>query len=218
MAIILLSGGQDSTTALLWALHTLKPPIQALTFRYKQRHAVEVECAERICQKLNIPHAFLEVDGLWSKLQVSSALTSPAVAIEVPAQGLPTTFVPGRNLVFLTLAAIWGYGGGDYELVIGVSEVDYSGYPDCREPFLRAAESALAYALDKPVQIHAPFLHRDKAWLWRYAEEMGYRAFIEEETHTCYQGVRVLRHPWGYGCGECPACKLRAQGYKAAFG
>ncbi|MEN2993306.1 MAG: 7-cyano-7-deazaguanine synthase QueC [Bacteroidia bacterium] len=219
MAIVLFSGGQDSTTALLWAVRHLPGPWQALSFAYGQRHAVELTAAQTIIQRLalsGLSHTILSIGELWQNLAVPSALTQ-ALPIEQGPSGLPSTFVPGRNLIFLTLAAIWGYARQDYTLVIGASQVDYSGYPDCREGFLQAAEKTLQEALEQPIRIIAPFLYWDKAQLWRYADELGYKEFIAEHTHTCYLGDRTKRHPWGYGCGSCPACLLRRKGYEQAF-
>lgn len=216
MAILLLSGGQDSATALLWAQENLKEPLWALSFSYGQRHFIELECARRVADRLGVPHTVVELGSLWAQWGVPSALTAEKPIEETPA-GLPNTFVPGRNLLFLVVAAIWGYPRGETRLVIGASQVDYSGYPDCREPFLVAAQTALAQALDRPVEVLAPFLHWDKARLWRYAEARGARELIVEETHTCYRGERTTRYPWGYGCGECPACRLRKAGYENAF-
>lgn len=216
MPIVLLSGGQDSTTALLWARENLLGQLYALTFAYGQRHAVELSCARRVAVHFGIPHHLIDFGGLWASLG-ENALTSEA-PIVTARSGLPTTFVPGRNLFFLTAAAAWGYPRGETELVIGVSQVDYSGYPDCRAPFIEAAQEAISRALDQSVRIHAPFLYMDKADLWRYADQRGYKEFIVEETHTCYIGDRIHRHPWGYGCGECPACQLRQAGYQSAFG
>ncbi|GIV24315.1 MAG: 7-cyano-7-deazaguanine synthase [Bacteroidia bacterium] len=216
MAIILLSGGQDSATALLWAQENLKEPLWALSFSYGQRHLVELACAHRVAQLLGVPHTVLELGSLWAQWEVPSALTAEK-PIQVTPDGLPTTFVPGRNLLFLVVAAIWGYPRGETRLVIGASQVDYSGYPDCRGPFMAAAQAALTQALDRPIEVLAPFLDWDKAQLWRYADSRGARELIAEETHTCYQGDRTHRHPWGYGCGACPACQLRKAGYERAF-
>lgn len=216
MPVILLSGGQDSTTALLWARENLPGNLYALSFSYGQRHKVELTCAGRIAAHFGVPHIVVDFGPLWSSLG-QNALTGD-IPIETAAGGLPTTFVPGRNLFFLTAAAAWGYPRGESELVIGVSQVDYSGYPDCRAPFIEAARGALTQALDRTVRIHTPFLYMDKAALWRYADSLGYREFIAEETHTCYTGDRTHRHPWGYGCGACPACQLRRAGYESAFG
>ncbi|MCS7297942.1 MAG: 7-cyano-7-deazaguanine synthase QueC [Bacteroidia bacterium] len=216
MAVVLLSGGQDSTTALLWTKANLSPPWYAITFAYRQRHQIEIECAKRIAQKLEVFHTIIDIGALWNALEVVNALTAE-LPITQTLEGLPTTFVPGRNLFFLTAAAAWGYPRSETDLVIGVSQVDYSGYPDCRAPFLEAAEKALSEALARSIRIHAPFLHMDKAQLWKYADALGYREFIAEETHTCYLGQRDVRHPWGYGCGQCPACRLRQAGYENAF-
>lgn len=194
----------------------LLPPYQALSFRYGQRHEVELTCAAEVAAALGLSHGVLDLGDLWGRLAVPSALTQ-ALPIEEGPAGLPTTFVPGRNLVFLTLAAIWGYPRGFDELVIGVSQVDYSGYPDCRGGFIEAAQAAISQALGKAVRIHAPFLAWDKARLWQYAAQEGLLPLIVAHTHTCYQGVRSVLHEWGYGCGECPACLLRKEGYRRAF-
>ncbi|MCS7189158.1 MAG: 7-cyano-7-deazaguanine synthase QueC [Bacteroidia bacterium] len=217
MAIVLLSGGQDSTTALLWALRELREPLYALTFLYGQRHAIEIQAAKQIAEKLRVAHYVLDLGALWESLAVPSALTREQ-PIEMLPTGLPSTFVPGRNLFLLSAAAVWGYPRGETSLIMGVNQIDYSGYPDCRAPFLEAAEEALKYALDSPIRIIAPFLFWDKARLWQYAKEIGYLDFIVEETHTCYLGERAIRHVWGYGCGTCAACHLRKVGYEQAFG
>ncbi|MCS6895475.1 MAG: 7-cyano-7-deazaguanine synthase QueC [Bacteroidia bacterium] len=217
MPIVLLSGGQDSTTALIWAMENLSSPFYAISFLYSQRHQVEIACARRIAGHFGIPHETIDLGPLWQSLSIETSLTAEK-PISYDPEGLPTTFVPGRNLFFLTAAAAWGYKRGETELVIGVSQVDYSGYPDCRAPFIAAAEKALSEALARTMRIHAPFLYTDKAGLWKYAAERGYREFIAEETHTCYLGERFHREPWGYGCGKCPACVLRKAGYEAAFG
>ncbi|GIV23490.1 MAG: 7-cyano-7-deazaguanine synthase [Bacteroidia bacterium] len=217
MALVLLSGGQDSATALLWALQEGKEPVRAISFVYGQRHAVELDCAKRIAAQLRVPHVVIELGSLWEALQVSSALTEEKPIQTLPT-GLPSTFVPGRNLIFLAAAAIWGYPRNEHTLILGVSQVDYSGYPDCREPFIKSAEQTLSHALDRPISIQAPLLFWDKARIWKYADSLGYREFIAEETHTCYMGDRTQRHPWGYGCGTCPACLLRKAGYEQAFG
>ncbi len=216
-AIVLLSGGQDSATAALWMQRQLEGPYKALTFRYGQRHEVEVAAAQAVAKALGLPHVILEVGDLWGLLGVESALTKEE-EIKEGERGLPTTFVPGRNLVFLVLAAIWGYRRGYQEIVVGISQVDYSGYPDCRGPFLEAAQRAISQALDVQYLLHAPFLEWDKAALWRYAAAEGALELIRKQTHTCYRGTREKLHEWGYGCGTCPACELRRRGYEAAFG
>ena len=216
-ALVLLSGGQDSATAALWMRKNLEGPYVALTFLYGQRHVVEVEAAREVASVLGIVHVVLDVGRLWGVLEVGSALTAGG-EIGVGERGLPTTFVPGRNLVFLVLAAVWGYPRGYRDMVIGASEVDYSGYPDCRGPFLKAAEQAVSLALDEGYRVHAPFLRWGKAEIWRYAAAEGALELIREKTHTCYLGVRTELHSWGYGCGMCPACTLRRRGYEEAFG
>ena len=215
-AIVLLSGGQDSATAALWMRKNLEGPYVAITFRYGQRHEVEVEAAREVAAALGIAHVVLDVGRMWELLEVGSALTAEG-EIGIGERGLPTTFVPGRNLVFLVLAAVWGYPRGYRDIVIGASEVDYSGYPDCRGPFLEAAGQAVSLALDERYRVHAPFLQWGKAEIWRYAAAEGALELIREKTHTCYRGVREELHPWGYGCGACPACVLRQRGYEQAF-
>ncbi len=215
-AIVLLSGGQDSATAALWMRRNLAGPYVAITFRYGQRHEIEVEAARAVAEALGMSQVVLDIGTLWKLLEVESALTGE-VEMGVGAEGLPTTFVPGRNLVFLVLAAIWGYRRGYRDIVVGVSQVDYSGYPDCRGPFLKAAQMAVSQALDAVYHIHAPFLEWDKAAIWRYAASEGALELIREKTHTCYRGVRDELHEWGYGCGTCPACELRRRGYEEAF-
>lgn len=194
----------------------LAPPYTALSFRYGQRHEVELVCAAEVAEALGIPHEVLDIGDLWTRLAVASALTQDLPITEGP-HGLPTTFVPGRNLIFLTLAAIWGYSREFHDIVIGVSQVDYSGYPDCRGGFIAVAQEAISRAFDKAVRIHAPFLEWDKARLWRYAADVGILPLIVQHTHTCYRGVRDVMYAWGYGCGACPACRLRQEGYQRAF-
>ncbi len=215
-AIVLLSGGQDSATAALWMQRNLPGPYVALTFRYGQRHEVEVQAARAVAEALGIEQVVLDIGKFWELLEVESALTGEG-EIKIGEEGLPTTFVPGRNLVFLVLGAIWGYQRGYRDMVVGVSQVDYSGYPDCRGPFLEAAQLAISRALDVPYRVHAPFLEWDKAAIWRYAASQGVVELIREKTHTCYRGVRDTLHEWGYGCGTCFACELRRLGYEAAF-
>lgn len=214
---MLLSGGQDSATAALWMRRNLEGPYVAITFRYGQRHEVEVEAARAVAEALGLSPVVLDIGNLWRLLKVESALTGE-VEMGVGAEGLPATFVPGRNLVFLVLAAIWGYRRGYRDIVVGVSQVDYSGYPDCRGSFLEAAQVAISRALDTVYYIHAPFLEWDKAAIWRYAASEGDLELIREKTHTCYRGVRDKLYEWGYGCGTCLACQLRRRGYEEAFG
>ena len=221
-SLVLFSGGQDSTTILAWALERFAF-VETVGFSYGQRHAAELEARPRIIERLKQEFApwrarlgpdhvlnlgvFAEIGG--------SALTDN-IAIEIRDQGLPTTFVPGRNLMFLTAAAALGYRRGIRDLVGGMCETDYSGYPDCRDQTMRAMEQTLELGFAHAFVIHTPLMFIDKAQTWRLAERLGGSAFVDlivEETVTCYQGDRTERHEWGYGCGDCPACKLRAAGY-----
>lgn len=221
-AIVLFSGGQDSSTCLAWALQRFDF-VETVGFDYGQRHRIELEVRPRILQrlrgefpqwgeKLGEDHVVdLAVLGRLS----DTALTRD-VAIAMNDTGLPNTFVPGRNLVFLTLAAALAYRRGAGNLVAGVCETDYSGYPDCRDDAIKAMQQALNLGMDAHFVIHTPLMWMDKAATWKLAHQLGGADFvdlIQEETHTCYEGKRGLRHEWGYGCGNCPACQLRAKGY-----
>jgi 7-cyano-7-deazaguanine synthase len=222
-ALVLFSGGQDSTTCLVWALERYSH-VETVGFSYGQRHAAELEARPRILaairtlrghwsQALHQDHV-LPIDTL--KTIGGSALTDN-VRIAMGEDGLPTTFVPGRNLMFLTAAAALGYRRAISELVGGMCETDYSGYPDCRDETIKATAKALSLGLAKPLTIHTPLMWLDKASTWKLAEELGGAALvglIVEETVTCYEGDRSRRHAWGYGCGTCPACELRARGYE----
>jgi 7-cyano-7-deazaguanine synthase len=222
-ALVLFSGGQDSTTCLAWAL-TNFDRIETVGFAYGQRHQSELEARPLILAKLRtqFPHwrEKLGADHVLS-LDVlreigGSALTDD-VAIGMRADGLPTTFVPGRNLMFLTAAAVLGYRRGIKDLVGGMCETDYSGYPDCRDQTIKATQRALALGLAREVTIHTPLMFIDKAETWRMAEKLGGERLVQivrDETVTCYLGDREHRHDWGYGCGDCPACGLRAAGYE----
>ena len=221
-ALVLFSGGQDSTVCLGWALARYAR-VETAGFDYGQRHSIELECRQRV--RAEIAARFPEWAarlGPDHMLDIASfgaigetALTSEA-KIEMTASGLPSTFVPGRNLVFFTYAAALGYRRGLNVLVGGMCETDYSGYPDCRDGTLRALEQALRLGTEIPFVIETPLMRRTKAETWALAQELGGAPFVDliiEETHTCYRGERGQRHPWGYGCGTCPACKLRADGY-----
>jgi len=221
-ALVLFSGGQDSTVCLAWALERFDR-VETVGFDYGQRHGSELVARQRILGKL--------LDGFahWSQrlgedhvlpLDVFRAIGGSALtgdmAIEMGASGLPTTFVPGRNIMFLAAAAALGYRRGISELVGGMCETDFSGYPDCRDETIQATARALSLGLACTVKVHTPLMWIDKAATWRLAEELGGKALVElivEETATCYEGDRTHRHPWGYGCGTCPACALRAAGY-----
>jgi len=221
-ALVLFSGGQDSTVCLAWAL-TRFGHVETVGFDYGQRHVAELAARPRILEKLRADFApwtqklgqdhLLPLDVF--KAIGGSALTEDT-AIEMGERGLPTTFVPGRNIVFLTAAAALGYRRGIAELVAGMCETDFSGYPDCRDETVQATARALSLGLAREVKVHTPLMWIDKAATWQLAEELGGRALVElivEETVTCYEGVRTYRHDWGYGCGKCPACELRAAGH-----
>jgi 7-cyano-7-deazaguanine synthase len=221
-ALVLFSGGQDSTTCLAWALDRFER-VETIGFDYGQRHRVELDCRSRIANGLKgmnpIWAARLGQDhtldlGVLGQMS-DSALTGDA-AIEMQANGLPSTFVPGRNLIFLTLAAALAYRRGLEIIVGGMCETDYSGYPDCRDQTIRALETAINLGMDRRFTLQTPLMWIDKATTWALAESLGGADLVElvrVETHTCYLGERGRQHDWGHGCGTCPACELRANGY-----
>jgi 7-cyano-7-deazaguanine synthase len=226
-ALVLFSGGQDSTVCLAWALQRYAA-VETVGFDYGQRHRVELQCREMVRNALCecFPHwtARLGADHLFDLALLRELSQSALVterAIELQANGLPNTFVPGRNLLFLTVAAALAYRRGASVLVGGMCETDYSGYPDCRDNTLKAMQVALSLGLDAPLTVEAPLMFLTKAQTWALAEQLGGRALVDlirEHTHTCYLGERGARHAWGYGCGACPACVLRRQGYEAWTG
>ncbi|MEA2954150.1 MAG: 7-cyano-7-deazaguanine synthase [Alphaproteobacteria bacterium] len=221
-AIVLFSGGQDSTVCLAWALERFAR-VETIGFRYGQRHAVEMDVRPRLREsiaalrpqwgkRLGEDHV-VRLDALGAISE--TALTSES-AIEMAENGLPTTFVPGRNLAFLTLAGALAYRRGARHLVAGMCETDYSGYPDCRDDTVKAMQVVLGLGMDRRFVIHTPLMWIDKAATFALAEEIGgpeFLALVIEQTHSCYRGDRTHRHPWGYGCGDCPACRLRAEGF-----
>jgi 7-cyano-7-deazaguanine synthase len=222
-ALVLFSGGQDSTTCLAWALERFER-VETVAFDYGQRHAVELTCRTAVLDGLRATFpdwAERLGDDHLIELGFLSALGETAMthemAIKMADNGLPTTFVPARNLAFLTAAAALAYRRGIDTLVGGMCETDYSGYPDCRRATIDAQEQALSLGLDRPLTIETPLMHLDKAGTWVMAETLGGAALIDlilEQTHTCYRGDRAHRHDWGYGCGTCFACELRAAGYE----
>lgn len=213
-AVVLLSGGQDSTTCLYWAKQNFKE-VFALGFKYGQRHEIELKQASLIATDAGVPFTVADISSMLS-LTAPNALLDAATAIETPPDSLPNTFVPGRNLLFLTLAGMHAYRLGVENIVIGACEADYSGYPDCRATFIAAAKTALRLANEFPFIVHTPLMYLTKAQTWRLAEELGRLAAVVELSHTCYEGDRTKRHVWGYGCGKCPACLLRKKGYEEA--
>lgn len=219
-ALVLFSAGQDSATCLAWALSRYER-VETIGFFYGQRHAVEMGQRQVLLQRFRERgHRLGEdivVDLSGYGALAESALTADR-AIEMAENGLPTTFVPARNLVFLTVAAAHAYRRGIATLVGGMCETDFSGYPDCRRETIDAQERALSLGLDTPLRIETPLMQLSKADTWVLAHELGGDDLVQlivEHSHTCYQGDRTQRHEWGYGCGACPACDLRAKGWLA---
>ena len=226
-ALVMFSGGQDSATCLAWALDRYDA-VETIAFDYGQRHKVELKCRNVFIddlrtkfpawdRKLGQDH-FLDL-GLLGEIS-DTALTSDK-RIEFAASGLPNTFVPGRNLLFFTLAGAIAFRRGQKALVGGMCETDYSGYPDCRDDTLKALQVALNLGLDSRFVIETPLMWIDKAQTWALAEKLGgdtLVTLIRDKTHTCYEGNRDTYHNWGFGCGACPACELRRVGYEAYVG
>ena len=222
-ALVLFSGGQDSATCLAWALARYDR-VETVGFDYGQRHAVEMQARLVVRESMTRalpqwadrlgPDHVVDLTG-YGRI-AESALTTDR-AIEMDARGLPTTFVPGRNLVFLTCAAALADRRGLEVLVGGMCETDFSGYPDCRRDTIDAMATALSLGLDRSVVIETPLMALTKAETWALAERIGGQPLVDlilEDSHSCYLGDRSQRHPWGYGCGTCPACDLRAAGYQ----
>jgi 7-cyano-7-deazaguanine synthase len=221
-ALVLFSGGQDSTACLAWALSRYDH-VETIGFDYRQRHRIELECRGQVIEamrsgfpdwagKLGQDH-LLDLGVLG---EVSDTALTREREIEFVASGLPSTFVPGRNLVFLAFAGAVAYRRGLGRLIGGMCETDFSGYPDCRRTTMDAMGEALSLGLDRSTVIETPLMYLDKAQTWALASELGGQALVKitiEETHTCYLGDRAHRHDWGYGCGACPACDLRAKGF-----
>ncbi|MBE9606107.1 7-cyano-7-deazaguanine synthase QueC [Acetobacteraceae bacterium H6797] len=223
-ALVLFSGGQDSATCLAWALDRYSR-VETMGFDYGQRHRVELECraalrdgmaaqkpewAARLGEDHMLPLAALG--------EISETSLTREVSIQMETGGLPNTFVPGRNIIFLTFAAALAFRRGLKHIVTGVCETDYSGYPDCRDDTIKALQVALNLGMEKRFVLHTPLMWLDKAETWKLAENLGGKPLIDlilEESHSCYLGDRKHRHPWGYGCGTCPACDLRAKGWAA---
>jgi 7-cyano-7-deazaguanine synthase len=221
-ALVLFSGGQDSTTCLAWALARFAA-VETIGFDYGQRHRIELDCRGAVIDRLR--REFPAWDGklgadhiidLGVLGKVSDTALTRDTAIAFAQSGLPNTFVPGRNLLFVTFAATVGYRRGARHLIGGMCETDYSGYPDCRDDTLKAMQLALNLGTERRFVIHTPLMWIDKAATFALAHAIAGDAFIDllvEDTHTCYLGDRSQRHDWGYGCGACPACRLRADGF-----
>jgi 7-cyano-7-deazaguanine synthase len=222
-ALVLFSGGQDSTTCLAWALSRYAK-VETIGFDYGQRHAIELTVRPTLLQKMRT------LSPEWNnKLgddhmidlsllgKISDTALTRDVEIAMQSNGLPNTFVPGRNLLFLTVAATVAYRRGLDVLVGGMCETDFSGYPDCRDDTMKALQVALNLGMDTKLKLETPLMWIDKAQTWKLAEELGGQALVDlirSDTHTCYLGERGELHDWGYGCGKCPACELRAKGFR----
>lgn len=203
-AVVVFSGGQDSTTCLFWALEKFDE-VEAVTFDYGQRHSIEIEVAKEITAELGVKHTILDM-SLLNQL-APNALTRTDIEIEEGENGdLPSTFVPGRNLLFLSFATIMAKQIGAKHVITGVCETDFSGYPDCRDIFIKSLNVSLNLSMDDTFVIDTPLMWLDKAETWELADQLGAFEFVRDKTITCYEGVR------GQGCGECPACKLRQSG------
>ncbi|WP_158045930.1 7-cyano-7-deazaguanine synthase QueC [Skermanella pratensis] len=221
-ALVLFSGGQDSATCLAWALDRFAH-VETIGFDYGQRHRVELECRIRFRDKLaaRMPDWSARLgDDHMLDLSVLGAVSDTALTgeaeIRYQENCLPSTFVPGRNLLFFTFASAVAYRRGIRHLVGGMCETDYSGYPDCRDDTLKSLQVTLNLGMDQRFVVHTPLMWIDKAATWEMADRLGGRALVDltvEDTHTCYLGDRATRHDWGYGCGTCPACELRSAGW-----
>ena len=222
-AMVLFSGGQDSATCLAWALDRFDH-VETIAFDYGQTHAVELEVRTAFIAALK--ERFPEWGGKLGEdhfidLSLLGAISDTALTrdkeIEMTEAGLPNTFVPGRNLLFLTTAAAVGYRRDTKHIIAGMCETDYSGYPDCRDDTIKALQVALTLGMDKRYVLHTPLMWLDKAATWKMAEGLGGEALVElirRESHTCYRGDRTVLHAWGYGCDDCPACDLRKSGWE----
>ena len=221
-ALVLFSGGQDSTVCLAWALERFAR-VETVGFDYGQRHRIELDVRPRIRERLVAlkpdwkarlgDDHIIKIDALAA---ISDTALTRETTIEIADNGLPTTFVPGRNLIFFSFAGALAYRRGARHIVAGMCETDYSGYPDCRDETVKAMQVALSLGMDRRIVIDTPLMWIDKAGTFAMAKELGgaaLLALVVEDTHSCYLGDRTRRHDWGYGCGECPACKLRAQGF-----
>ena len=221
-ALVLFSGGQDSTTCLAWALDKYSH-VETVAFNYNQRHVVELECRKVVLQNIRAQFPewanklcedhLLDIPVLGS---ISDTALTQDREIEFSKSGIPTTFVPGRNLLFLTLASAIAYRRGIEVLVGGMCETDFSGYPDCRNETIKSQEKTLSLGLDYPLIIETPLMWIDKAATWKMADDIGGErliSIIKNDTHTCYLGDRSVSHDWGFGCGTCPACELRKAGW-----
>jgi 7-cyano-7-deazaguanine synthase len=205
-ALVVFSGGQDSTTCLYWAKKNFKRVV-ALSFIYGQKHVKEVDLARELAKEAGVEWASMDVSFI-SKLSTGCSLTDTSLQIEEekPEDSFPSTFVPGRNMFFLSIAAVYAREHGIHDLVTGVSQTDFSGYPDCRDSFIKSLNVTLNLAMDEQFRIHTPLMWLDKAQTWQLSDELGVMDIIRYKTLTCYNGIQ------GDGCGHCPACMLRRKG------
>ncbi|EMR07183.1 7-cyano-7-deazaguanine synthase [Bhargavaea cecembensis DSE10] len=209
-AVVVFSGGQDSTTCLFWAMENFSE-VEAVTFDYGQRHALEVECAKDIAEELGVKHHILDM-SLIGQL-APNALTDTGIEVaDGEDGGLPSTFVPGRNLLFFSFAGILARQIGAKHIVTGVSETDFSGYPDCRDAFVKSLNVTLNLAMDGQFVIHTPLMWLDKSQVWELSDQLGKLDYVRTKTLTCYNGIQAD------GCGECPACRLRRKGLETYVG
>ena len=207
-AVVVFSGGQDSTTCLLWAMKQYKK-VYAVSFNYNQRHVLELDCAKEICDHFGVEHVILDMNLLNQLAPNSLTRDDIAVDEEAPKEGTPNSFVEGRNMVFLTFVAIYAKQKGITDIITGVSESDFSGYPDCRDIFIKSLNTTLNLAMDYEFDIITPLMWIDKEETWEMADKLGGFDIIRNMTLTCYNGIK------GDGCGNCPSCKLRKKGLDA---
>lgn len=203
--LVVFSGGQDSTTCLFWAKREFKE-VYAVSYRYGQKHEIEVVLAQKIAEKAGVPFEVMDIPLVGQLGHNSLTDSSMVMDQEVPEKGLPNTFVPGRNMFFLSIAAVYARERGIRHLVTGVSQTDYSGYPDCRDAFIKSLNVTLNLAMDYQFMLHTPLMWIDKAQTWELADQLGVLDLVRNDTLTCYNGIQ------GDGCGHCPSCKLRNQG------
>ncbi len=206
-ALVVFSGGQDSTTCLFWAKREFKE-VYAVSYRYGQKHEIEVELARKIAEKADVPFEVMDIPLVGQLGHNSLTDSTMEMDQEVPEKGLPNTFVPGRNMFFMSIAAVYARERGIRHLVTGVSQTDYSGYPDCRDAFVKSLNVTLNLAMDYQFVLHTQLMRIDKAQTWELADQLGVLDLVRNETLTCYNGIQ------GDGCGHCPSCKLRNEGLR----
>jgi 7-cyano-7-deazaguanine synthase len=214
-ALVVFSGGQDSTTCLAWAKNQYDH-IETITFDYHQKHSIEIEQAKKIAKILNVPNYLVTID-IFAQLADSALLdvnkNQDINAAHHAKPNLPASFVPNRNAMFFTIAHAYAQKQGLEHIVTGINQTDYSGYPDCRKPFVKSLEQSLNMGSESNIEFKYPLIDLTKAETFKLAEDEGILDLIIQESHTCYNGDRSVKHDWGYGCGECPACVLRKNGW-----